>query len=73
MGLQEGLDVSWYINPSFSHMQMSEIRLGLMTGVDVSLYADSSFSFEEMLNSRIKLTKEMEKEVIHRVYLWRAT
>ena len=39
LGLEQGLNFSWYANPEFGHFQMEQIILGLEKGIDVSLYA----------------------------------
>ena len=44
LGLEKGLDVSFYADPKYDYDQMSEIRRGLENGVDVSIYADPKFS-----------------------------
>ena len=37
MGLEKGLDVSWYAKPEFNEWQMFQIRLGLENNIDVSI------------------------------------
>ncbi len=37
IGLEEGLDVSWYANLKFNEKQMEEIREGLIKGVRCEL------------------------------------
>lgn len=48
MGLEDGLNVSYYINPELSSNQMRIIREGLYKGLDVSKYADSKYNYEQM-------------------------
>lgn len=48
MGLEDGLNVSYYINSELSSNQMRIIREGLYKGLDVSKYADSKYNYEQM-------------------------
>ena len=43
IGLNEGLDVSWYAKKEFSDGDMYLIRIGLEDGLDVSWYATERF------------------------------
>jgi hypothetical protein len=39
IGLEHGVDATFYANKFYKDSQMREIRLGLMEGLDVSSYA----------------------------------
>ena len=47
-GLEEKLDVSWYVNPKFYYEQMKEIRKGLHFEVNPNIYAKTKFSSERI-------------------------
>lgn len=47
-GLEQGVEVSYYISPKFSANQMEQIRLGLEEKLDISKYADSKFDYSQM-------------------------
>ena len=57
-GLEDNLDVSFYINPKFDFVQMNEIRLGLLDNLNVSIYAKEELDFLQMEVIRLKLLKE---------------
>ena len=57
-GLEDNLDVSFYINPKFDFVQMNEIRLGLLDNLNVSIYAKEELDFLQMEGIRLKLLKE---------------
>lgn len=59
LGLQAGVDVSFYSNPEFSFAQMREIKEGLMDGVDARLYADPKLSVDEMYHMRNRLEDQL--------------
>ena len=44
LGLEKGLDISWYAKEDFNKNQMAEIREGLEDNVDVSIYAKPEFN-----------------------------
>ena len=46
--LENGLDVSWYLNSEFNFSQFVAISRGLYTGIDVSKYALPEISIEKM-------------------------
>lgn len=48
-GLQIGLNIDKYKNPSFSAEQMRILRYGLIAGVDISSYANPELSEDDML------------------------
>ena len=58
IGLQKGLDISFYADSKFAWEQMDEIRLGLEDKLDVSVYAKSEYSWEQMRQIREELLKE---------------
>ena len=60
LGLQAGLDVSWYSMVGFSSAQMEQVRLGLEAGIDVSGYADPFIDALEMEDMRLKLEGKSE-------------
>ena len=43
-GLENGVDVSFYINPLFSEEQMEIIRKGLESGLDAKFFAKLEYS-----------------------------
>ena len=45
LGLEKGLDISWYAKEDFNKNQMAEIREGLEDNVDVSIYAKPEFNW----------------------------
>lgn len=55
LGLEEGLDVSWYANPKFNHYQMEQILYGLENNINVSLYANTEFTWAQMEQIRLGL------------------
>lgn len=57
LGLEEGLDVSFYANKEFLAIQMQEIRKGLKNGIDVSVYAKTAYDWFQM--------KELRKGLQH--------
>ena len=48
LGLEKGLDISWYAKRNFKANQMEEIRLGLEKNLDVSIYAKPEYTFLQM-------------------------
>ena len=56
-GLQEGLDVSIYVE-KFNREQMWEIRIGLKANLDVSKYAKVEYSWKQMREIRERLENE---------------
>jgi len=48
IGLEDGVDVSWYTDPKYDWEQMKVIRYGLQKGLDVSVYADPKYDYEQM-------------------------
>ena len=48
LGIEQGLNVSWYAKPEFGHFQMEQIILGVEKGIDVSLYAKIEFNAAQM-------------------------
>ncbi|SHH09595.1 hypothetical protein [Desulfosporosinus lacus] len=69
IGLEKGIDVSKYADPSYDVDQMLEIRWGLEDGVDVNSYADPKLTPREMERKRLnmnwgsKVSEEVEVEV----------
>ena len=57
IGLNEGLDVSWYAKKEFSTKQKVEILIGLRDGLDISKYTNPKLTDEEMNKIREKLKK----------------
>ena len=55
LGLEEGLNISWYAKPEFNRHQMRQIITGLEDKLDVSIYAKPELSFREMETIREKL------------------
>ena len=55
IGLEQGLDVSWYAKPDFTWIQMEEIRLGLEANIDVSIYSYPGFTDGQMEQFRSSL------------------
>ena len=49
LGLEKGLNISWYANKDFNSNQMCFIRLGLERNVDVSIYANLKYNENQML------------------------
>ena len=63
LGLEKGLDISWYAKEDFNKNQMAEIREGLEDNVDVSIYAKPEFNWvvNRLTNFNKKLEKRKEK------------
>ena len=61
-GLEEGFDVSVYLNKKFTNYQMAQIRLGLLHGLDVSQYAKTEISAKQMRKIREKLENEQNTQ-----------
>ena len=57
LGLEKGLNISWYANKDFNSNQMWFIRLGLESNVDVSIYADLKYNENQMLQILYGLEK----------------
>lgn len=53
-GLNNGVDITGYVDPRFDWMQMEQIKLGLMEDLDVSIYADASIPASQMEHIREK-------------------
>ena len=60
VGLEEGLDVSWYADPKYTALQMVQIYKGLEAGVDVSWYADPKSNSTQMLLIREGLEQGLD-------------
>ena len=45
LGLEKGLDISWYAKEDFNKNQMAEIREGLEDNLNVSIYAKPEFNW----------------------------
>ena len=58
LGLEKGLDISWYAKPEFNLYQMKQIRLGLLNNIDVSIYAKKELNWKKMREIREELLKE---------------
>lgn len=52
VGLESGVDISWYADPKFDGEQMKQIRFGLENGLDVSQYANPRFDWKQMAQIR---------------------
>lgn len=66
LGLQAGLDISFYLNPDFNWAQMEEIRRGLKKNLNVSAYADPTISWRDMMVIRKTLENQKnETKPIH--------
>ena len=52
LGLEEGLNISWYAKKEFIQEQMFEIRIGLLYKRDVSIYAKLEFDEHQMAQIR---------------------
>lgn len=55
MGLEYGIDVSYYASVEFNRKQMSEILYGLLSNVDVSIYSKPEFNDKQMCQIRLGL------------------
>lgn len=64
LGIEKGLDVSWYARPEFNSQQMQQIREGLEQGLDVQMYARTDYDFLEME----KIKKELVNTSLEAVY-----
>ena len=53
-GLNNGVDITGYVDPRFDWMQMEQIKLGLIEDLDVSIYADASIPASQMEHIREK-------------------
>ena len=70
IGLEKGIDVSKYADPSYDVNQMLEIRWGLEDGVDVNSYADPELTSREMEVKRLNmiLSSKAIEEVVEDEY-----
>ena len=59
-GLENGLDISVYANPSYDSYQMNEIRWGLEKNLDVSLYATTKYNWRQMSQIREGLERHLD-------------
>ena len=55
LGLEKGLEVSWYINLEFNADQMEQLFLGLRNGINVNFYLNPGITAEEMKQIRLEL------------------
>lgn len=55
IGLNEGLDVSWYAKKEFSEADMYLIRIGLEDDLDVSWYATEKYNTKQKVEILIGL------------------
>ena len=58
IGLNEGLDVSWYAKKEFSEGDMYLIRIGLEDNLDVSWYATERFDTKQKVEILVGLRFE---------------
>ncbi len=59
-GLETGVDVSHYLNPSIPWNEMEEIRLELQTGIDMTLYREAGFDIMQLAEIREGLSAGVE-------------
>lgn len=62
-GLENGLDISVYANPSYDSYQMNEIRWGLEKNLDVSPYATTKYNWRQMSQIREGLERNLDISV----------
>ena len=62
LGLEKGLDISWYAKEDFDKNQMSVIREGLEDNLNVSIYAKPEISWEEMKKIRLDLEESKKRK-----------
>lgn len=67
-GLENGLDISVYANPSYDSYQMNEIRWGLEKNLDVSIYANPKFDWEQMREIRKGLEENLNASMYANPY-----
>ena len=63
LGVEKGLDVSWYAKPEFEHYQMREIREGLEDGLDVSIYSKNYLDWEQMQQIKKGLKEKLDVNI----------
>ena len=59
-GLENGLDISVYANPSYDSYQMNEIRWGLEKNLDVTQYATTKYNWRQMSQIREGLERNLD-------------
>ncbi|OUZ19561.1 LPD1 domain-containing protein [Enterococcus cecorum] len=59
-GLENGLDISVYANPSYDSYQMNEIRWGLEKNLDVTQYATTKYNWRQMSQIREGLERNVD-------------
>lgn len=47
LGIENGIDITIFANPYYSHTQMRQIRWGLENDIDVSKYSKYKYSAEK--------------------------
>lgn len=63
LGINKGLDVSFYALPILKEEQMKEVRIGLEKGLDVSWYNKSEFNCEQMQMIQLGLEKGLDVSI----------
>lgn len=62
-GVENGLDISVYANPSYDSYQMNEIRWGLEKNLDVTQYATTKYNWRQMSQIREGLERNLDISV----------
>ena len=62
-GIEENLNVGYYLDKGFSALQMHQIRLGLLEGLDVDVYARTEYDWFQMEELRKGLTAGVDIRV----------
>lgn len=59
-GIEENVNVGYYLELCYSGLQMHEIRLGLLEGIDVSVYCKPEYDWFQMEELRKGLTAKVD-------------
>ena len=60
LGMEKGLNVTYYLSPKFNWIQMYHIRKGLELGLPVSVYAKFEFNEGQMLQIKQAVIDEVD-------------
>lgn len=65
IGLEEGLDVSYYAKKSYRAKQMREMRISLEQGIDILNFTVGYPQVSEMRRKRKRVAKEVLDDLLH--------
>ena len=63
IGLEKGVDISFYDKPEFDSDQMFEILNGLLDGLDVASYAEPKFDSDQMRKIRLGMKFGLDTKI----------